>query len=264
MRLWRCDLTGANLSNSKLRAFVLAGALLRSTNLTNTSFVDDPEPLNQILMLWSQDADAWNAYRKQKSRIVLSGCIFNGAQFPAFDLSDISLTSGYFIDADLSACTAFDNLSLIGARLQRANLRAIKAFGLKLQRANLSNANCEAITLDCADLSDAIAHHTNFTRANLSNTIATNLQAPNASFDHATLHKALFSSADLSGASFKHCAISASLFSNARLQNCTFENTSFTKCSFAGTDLTAARFIRCTDLDLSGAHNAELAEIIAA
>lgn len=70
VRLWRCDLTGANLSNSKLRAFVLAGALLRSTNLTNTSFVDDPEPLNQILMLWNQDADAGNAYRKQKSRIV--------------------------------------------------------------------------------------------------------------------------------------------------------------------------------------------------
>jgi len=258
---WRCDLSGANLCQSRVRALVLAGARISDTVLEGVTFVDDPRPVTEVRLLWRDDPAAWNEHRAKQGFTVMSGCNFDGRVFGAVNLAQMSMTTCRFVGADLTACTGLDHLKLVGARLDGANLRGVRAFALDLQRAVLDGAHLDSVVLDSAQFTQGSARAICCVGATLKSTLASRWRAPGAVFDGASLSDVHLADAVLTDASFRNASLSNCLLVDADLRGCVFENTTFVRCSFAGADVAGARFERCHGLDLTAAVNRQSATV---
>lgn len=110
------------------------------------------------------------------------------------------------------------NSALVGANLERVDLR-----GMDLRGANFTNANLRAADLSYADLS-----HTTFIKADLS---------------RANIHRANFSYADMTDVDFTSSYGRATIFYKTRLWAAKFRRVTYKNCFFFYSDLTEADFV---------------------
>ncbi len=134
------DLSGAQLSEGKLRGIDLAGANLREAYLSKADL---------------READ-------------LSGADLSDAL-----LNDTICSFGNFSGAGLQ------NANLWGANLWSSNFRGASLDGAELWRANLRNTNFSGASLSGADLTSALLLETNLANANLSGAIIYGIAAWN-------------------------------------------------------------------------------------
>lgn len=89
----------------------------------------------------AEGVDAWNEWRRTSEGRVpdLAGAVFNGREFPGFDLSQAILKN-----------TRFRNANLTGANLQHADAR-----GAHFEGANLTSADLRMARIESANFQDA-------------------------------------------------------------------------------------------------------------
>jgi uncharacterized protein YjbI with pentapeptide repeats len=115
----------------------------------------------EYLQILKQGVEAWNAWRKQISYVVLSGAIPSGADLSGANLSAAHLSGANLIMADLSGA------DLSGADLSGANLSLANLDKANLDKAHLIMADLSGADLTGADLSEVKLSETVFGDTNL-------------------------------------------------------------------------------------------------
>lgn len=185
---------------------------------------------HQLSMLKS-DLQRWNIWRTPIS------------SNPKFKLEDINL-----VGADLNGA------NLIDAELSAADLRNANLGGAKLTRANLRSVNLQGANLSGANLDHAHLHEANLKGANLSGTSLCDAILYEADLKEVNLCEASLRNANLIRASMSRVYAPKTKFNGASLLAASLDNSDLSDADFSGADL------RSSDLTGARLFRSELAE----
>jgi uncharacterized protein YjbI with pentapeptide repeats len=178
IRLFKIELSGANLSKSFLWNADIRGANFTEANLTEANFL----------------------------YATLVGCNF----------SKVNLSQASFNAANLTRVN-FSQANLSGASLSGANVHQGKFIGANLTKANLTKANLTEAKLTGANFTEAHLSTGIFFKTDLSDTNLTQANLTNANLVEANLNNANLKSANLSCANLAHAKLNNADLRNADL-----------------------------------------------
>ncbi|NNE56473.1 MAG: pentapeptide repeat-containing protein [Hellea sp.] len=178
------------------------------------------------------------------------GCDLSDRNFPKIKIKNTNLTGSLFNRTNLSGGVIY-NTDLTGAHFKKAFLALVQGENVILRGANMSDATMTEIaladsyfngaTMTGVDIKRATFKNCDFDQVNLSGA-----KGLGADFTGSTMTNAVFHNANMTGSIFDTVNLSNTKFGTANLNAVSFNN-----ASLVGADLSSARGLKQSQLDLA-------------
>jgi uncharacterized protein YjbI with pentapeptide repeats len=205
----RVDLTGADLRGATIDPSWLRRCRLDGVHLDDVTWTDDPTPVFTLKALWD-GPETWSAWRAAHDVFLLGRADLSGADLRRHAFDDLDLVGarldGACLDGVRWTDVALTEASLVGASMRGATLRRVRLLDAVLRNAVLRDAHLELVEAEGVDLRGADLSGASLSQCGLADALLDGADATASRWDRVDLTGASTVDTDIAGAVFQDVA----------------------------------------------------------